>query len=178
MNSELKLVVPFENFDFFNMVISDDITNNPKFQQRIKYVLNVENFDRNDELIKLIINNITLFRNNLLENYDKLKNSKFSNIIDVVIERWNLNDLPFEKAKKIYLRNRDYFDKYFNYYHSGWLYLNSKKTNPSNAEIIDSHNVSQRLYISQKLSPCLDRLIMQSQFYLLDVMCQLCIQID
>ena len=100
VDNELKLVVPFENFDFFNMVISDDSTNNKKFQQRIKYVLNVENFDRNDELIKLIINNITLFRNNLLENYDKLKNSEFSNIIDVVIERWNLNDLPFEKAKK------------------------------------------------------------------------------
>ena len=155
MDNELKLVVPFENFDFFNMVISDDRTNNKKFQQRIKYVLNVENFDINDELIKLIINNITLFRNNLLENYDKLKNSEFSNIIDVVIERWNLNDLPFEKAKKIYLRNRDYFDKYFNYYHSGWLYLNSKKTNPSNAEIIDSHNVSQRLYISIN-SDCID----------------------
>ena len=155
MIDELRLISPFENFDFFNMVISVDGANGKKFQQQIKYDLNVENFDRNDELIKLILNNITLFRNNLLENYDKLKSSKYSNIIDTVIENWNLNDISFEKAKKIYLRNKDYFDKYFNYYHNGWLYLNSEKTNPSNGEIIDSHNVCQRLYISIN-SDCID----------------------
>ena len=153
MIEDLRIISPFENFDFFNMVLSD--TNGKKFQQQIKYDLNVGNFDRNDELIKLILNNITLFRNNLLENYDKLKNSKYSNIIDTVIEKWNLNEISFEKAKKIYLRNKDYFDKYFNFYHSGWLYLNSEKINPSNDEIIDSHNTCLRLYISIN-SDCID----------------------
>lgn len=153
MTEVLKIVSPFENNDFFNMVIS--IENGEKFQQHIKYDLNVADFDRNESLIKLIINNISLFRNNLLENYEELKNSKFSNIIDTVIEKWNLNDLPYEKAKKIYLKNRDYFDKYFNYFHSGWLYLNSEKTNPTNNEIINSHNVQQRLYISIN-SDCID----------------------
>lgn len=155
MTEELRIVSPLENPDFFNMVISKDGTNGKKFQQQIKYDLNVDNFDRNDELIKLIINNITLFRNNLLENYDILKKSGYSNIIDTVIEKWNLGDIPFEKAKKIYLRNKDYFDKYFNYYHNGWLYLNSEKTNPSNNEIINSHNVCQRLYLSIN-SDCID----------------------
>lgn len=155
MTEELRIVSPFENPDFFNMVISEDGTNGKKFQQQIKYDLNIDNFDRNDELIKLIINNITLFRNNLLENYDILKKSRYSNIIDTVIEKWNLSDIPFEKAKEIYLRNKDYFDKYFNYYHNGWLYLNSEKTNPSNNEIINSHNVCQRLYLSIN-SDCID----------------------
>lgn len=100
MTEELRIVSPLENPDFFNMVISKDGTNGKKFQQQIKYDLNVDNFDRNDELIKLIINNITLFRNNLLENYDILKKSGYSNIIDTVIEKWNLGDIPFEKAKK------------------------------------------------------------------------------
>lgn len=53
------------------------------------------------------------------------------------------------------MRNKDYFDKYFNYYHNGWLYLNSEKTNPSNNEIINSHNVCQRLYLSIN-SDCID----------------------
>lgn len=71
---------------FFNTVISNYGINGKKFQQQINYDLNKNNFDRNNELIKLIINNITLCRNNLLDNYDELINSKYSKIIDVVIE--------------------------------------------------------------------------------------------
>lgn len=146
MKDELYLKTPFENNDFFNMVISR--TNGKKFQQCIDYDLNVEGYDRTNEFVRLIISNISLFRNNLLKNYEELKDGKFKNIIDIVISKWNLDSIPFEKAFEIYLKNRDYFDKYFNYFHNGWLYLNSEKTNPALQEKIDSSNVQQRLYIS------------------------------
>lgn len=159
MDERIRIVSPFENYNFFSMVVFDNSVYWRKFQARINYDLNVAGFDRNDELIKLILNNITLFRNNVLENYDKIQNIKGK---DTVIKRWNLNEMPFEKAKKIYLEHKDYFDRYFDYFHSGWLCLRSRKTNPSNSEIINSSNICQRLYVSID-SDCIDSFVRELQ---------------
>jgi hypothetical protein len=155
MSEEIRVTSPFENNDFFNMIISENGTNGKKFQQQISYDLNIDGYDRNDSLLKLILNNISIFRKNLINNYKELINSKYSKIIDTVINKWNLDELSYERACDIYIKNREYFYKYFNYYHNGWLYLNSEKTNPANNEVIDSHNVCQRLYISIN-SDCID----------------------
>lgn len=145
---DITFISPLEDRHFFNLVISSKRKNWKPFQQTFDYNLEIQEHDRNISLFHLIRNNISLFSINVRNNYENLKNSKFSNIIDDIIYKWNLNEMDFNKAYNLYVKNREYFDKYFNYYHSDWFYLNSKKTNPTLEEKIEKEDITQRLYIT------------------------------
>lgn len=147
MNDNIYLTTPFENDDFFNMILFNE--NGRRFQSLIDYEQNPPGYDRSDKLYELIINNISLCSKNFAKNYDELKNDvRFRKIIDVIIERWNLNKLSFESACKIFDKNEDYFENYFFHWRSGWIYFDSKKTNPALKEKINTSSIKERLYIS------------------------------